>query len=152
MPITISNRNIGSGTGSLFTPLIANNPAFSVELLPVDGRLEQKPFAQDATTEIQAIKVGNMVHGKIVGSEKDITGKVVQINRANGQITSFKVISDGDDALLDPTTVVRAQEHGQDYETVGGVDANKLATGIANESHVMSYSSWLNESTKSQST
>lgn len=148
MPITISNRNVGSGNGSLMTPILANNPAFKVQILPVDGRLEQKPFAKDGTAEIDAIKVGQTVRGQILSSKKSVKGKVLQINRENGQIVSFKILDKaGKEALIDPTTTVRYTEHGQDDEYVGGPGfamSSDDEEDDANESlHVQSYSSWL---------
>ena len=150
MPITISNRNVGSGNGQLFVPLVANNPAFKVEIIPVDGRLEQKPFAKDDSGAINAIKVGQTIRGKIVNSDKKVTGKVLQIQQENGQITAYKVLTKGKEVLVDPTSATKSPEHGEDFETVGGIDANQLTNGVPNESHVLSYSSWLTESKKNK--
>lgn len=143
MPITISNRSVGSGNGSLMTPLLANNPTFKVEILPVDGRLEQQPSGKDGTTQIEAIRVGQAVRGQIVSSKKHVKGKVLQINQKNGEVVSFKVLdSDGEEVLLDPTTTLRYDEHGQDTEVVGnpgyGIDSDQ-----SNESVMPGYSDWL---------
>jgi hypothetical protein len=149
MPITISNRNVGSGNGSLMTPILANNPAFKVEILPVDGRLEQMPYAKDGSKEIEAIKVGQLVHGQILSSKKSVKGKVLQINQKNGQIVSYKVLDkDGKDRLLDPTTTVKYSEHGEDDETVGatayGIDNSDEEEEDSNESiRVHGYHNWL---------
>jgi len=147
MPITISNRNIGSGNGSLMVPLVQNNPAFSVALLPVDGRLEQQPGAKDGSPEINAIKVGDPVKGNILNSKKSIEGKVLQINRANSEVVSYKVLTDnGKEVLIDPTTTEKYADHGETGEVVGGVDANKFPNGVSNESsQVLSYNKWLVE-------
>ena len=150
MPITISNRNVGSGNGSLMTPILANNPAFKVEILPVDGRLEQKPFAKDGSREIEAVKVGDAVQGQIVNSKDTVKGKVLQINRQNGEIVSYKVLDkDGEDVLLDPTTVTRYSDHGEDGEAVGGAGYSIDNEDEASESfRVKGYHDWLAESGK----
>lgn len=147
MPITISNRNVGSGNGSMMVPLIANNPAFNVAILPVDGRMEQKPFAKNDTAQINAIKVGNTVRGTVVNTEKDVEGKVLQINRQNNQIVSYKILTGaGEEVLIDPTSASKKIEHGQDSEVVGGIDYNDVPQGVSNESHrVKNYHSWLAE-------
>jgi hypothetical protein len=152
MPITISNRNVGSGNGSLMTPLVANNPAFKVQILPVDGRLEQKPFAKNGSEEINAIKVGNSVRGDVVNSEKSVKGKVLQINRQNGEVVSYKVLTDeGEEVLIDPTSAVKYIEHGEEVEATGGIDVNKAVPKISNESlRVMSYENWLTECRRAQ--
>jgi hypothetical protein len=144
MPITISNRSVGSGNGSLMVPLVANNPAFKVEILPVDGRLEQKPFAKDGTKQIESIKVGNTVRGQIVSTKTDVRGRVLQINQANGQIVSYKVLTDdGEEVLLDPTTTVKYIDHGQEDSVVGG---NPNVSSPYNESRrILNYSEWLAE-------
>jgi hypothetical protein len=129
--------------------LVANNPAFKVEILPVDGRLEQKPFAKDGANQINSIKVGDSVRGHIVNGGGDVKGKVLQVNRQNGQVVSYKVLSDGgEEVLLDPTSTEKYIEHGEEVDVVGGIDVNDLPTnGVPNESHrVLNYSSWLNES------
>jgi len=152
MPITISNRNVGSGNGSLLTPILANNPAFKVQILPVDGRFEQKPGGKDGSAQIDAIKVGQAVRGQILSSKKSVKGKVLQINRQNGQIVSFKVLDkDGKEELLDPTTTVKFAEAGQNDEYVGGPgfainneDGEEDGDEDANESlRVQSYNQWL---------
>jgi len=152
MPIAISNRSISNGNGSLMVPLVANNPAFKVEILPVDGRLEQKPFAKDGSNEVNAIKVGNQVRGHIVNGGDEVKGRVLQINRQNGQVVSYKVLTTGgEEVLLDPSTTDKFIGHGEEVDVIGGIDVNDLPTnGVPNESHrVMSYSSWLNEARKS---
>ena len=147
MPITISNRNVGSGNGSLMIPLVQNNPAFSVALLPVDGRLEQKPGAKDGSAEINAIKVGDAVKGNILNSKKSVEGKVLQIIRANSEVTSYKVLTkSGEEVMIDPTTAEKFADHGESEDIVGGVDANKFPNGVSNESsQVLSYNNWLVE-------
>jgi len=147
MPITISNRNVGSGNGSLMVPLVQNNPAFSVEIIPVDGRLEQQPGAKDGSAEIKAIKVGDPIKGNILNSKKSVEGKVLQINRANSEVTSYKVLTgDRQEVLIDPTTAEKYDDHGETGEVVGGVDSNKFPNGVSNESsQVLSYNSWLVE-------
>lgn len=147
MPITLSNRNIGSGNGSLMIPLVQNNPAFSVAILPVDGRLEQQPGAKDGSSEINAIKVGDAVRGEVLNSKKSVEGKVLQIIRANSEVTAYKILTqDGEDEMIDPTTAEKYADHGQSDEIVGGVDANKFPNGVSNESsQVLSYNNWLSE-------
>jgi hypothetical protein len=145
MPITISNRNVGSGNGSMMIPLIANNPAFNVAILPVDGRMEQKPYAKNANAQINAIKVGNTVRGSIVNSDKDVEGKVLQINRQNNEVVSYKILTGtGEEVLIDPSSASKKIEHGQDTEVVGGINYNDVPQGVSNESQqVISYQSWM---------
>lgn len=148
MPITISNRNVGSGNGSLMVPLVANNPAFKVAILPVDGRLEQVPSAKDGSNEINAIRVGNEIQGEVVNGGKKVSGKVLQINRQNNEIVSYKIIDkDGEEVMVDPTTAVKSDTHGEEVATIGGIDANP--PGVSNENYaVKSFDNWLSESSK----
>ena len=151
MPVTISNRNVGSGNGSLMVPLVANNPAFKVEILPVDGRLEQKPFAKDGTREIESIKVGDLVRGEIVNSSKNVKGKVLQINRQNGEIVSYKILDeDGEEALLDPTTAQKFVDHGQESGSTDSPEVHKNQQGLYGESYqVKTFESWISENASS---
>lgn len=148
MPITLSNRNIATGNGSLMIPLIANNPAFKVALLSVDGRLEQVPSAKDGSAEINAIRVGTEIQGEAVSSGKKVKGKVLQINRENSQVVSYKIIDgQGKEAIVDPTTAVKIGAYGEEVANIGGIDANP--SGVSNESYnVKSFKSWLSENCK----
>jgi len=133
MPTGIANRNMGSGglVGSEITTSLSGSSVFKVKLLSVDGRLEQKPFSKDDSSRINSIKVGDLVKGSPLGKSGTESGRVLQINQANDEIVSYKVLTDdGKDILIDPTTITKNQESEQAHES----------------SHVMSYNSWLNES------
>jgi hypothetical protein len=146
MPVAISNRNIGSGNGSLMVPIVANNPAFKVEILPVDGRLEQKPFAKDGSSTINAIKIGDGVRGDVVNSKETVEGKVLQINRQNGEIVSYKVLTaDGDEVLLDPTTTDKYIEHGEEVEAGAGIEVSNTGPRFEESHKVLGYDKWLYE-------
>jgi hypothetical protein len=129
-------------------PLVANNPAFKVEILPVDGRLEQKPFAKDGSKQIESIKVGDAVRGDVVNSSKNVKGKVLQINQQNGEIVSYKVLSkDGEEVLIDPTTAVKFLDHGQESDSTESPEVHKNQPGLYGESYqIKTYESWLSES------
>jgi hypothetical protein len=136
------------------TPLVANNPAFKVQILPVDGRLEQQPFAKNGSAEINSIKVGDSIKGDVINSDVSIVGKVLQINRQNGEIVSYKILSDdGKNELVDPTSALKYMDHGEEIEATGGIDVNKVVPKISNESlQVLSYATWLLESQRLQNT
>lgn len=126
--------------------LIPNIPAFKMQILPIDGRLEQTPFAKDGSAEINSIKVGDQVQGQPVNSKDVVKGRVLQINQQNGQIVSYKVLStDSEELLLDPTSTAKYNGHGEDTDAVGGIDVN----ASHNESfQVMNYALWLAENKK----
>jgi hypothetical protein len=119
MPLDFTSRNIAAGGASPYIPLITNNPAFQVKITPMDGRLEQKPNQTKDTAEQNKIKIGDTVRGEEVSGTKKrgerVIGRVIAIEMEDGAITGYKVINQkGDDMILDPTTTVKMDEHGED--------------------------------------
>ncbi len=119
MPIDYTNRNIIAGGASPYIPLITNNPAFQVEIVPLDGRLEQKPGQKSDTQQQKAIKIGDTVRGEIVSkTEKNsdrVMGKVLAIEVDNGSVTGYKVMTvRGKEVIMDPSTAVKINLHGED--------------------------------------
>ena len=119
MPIDYTNRNITAGGSSPYIPLITNNPAFQVEIIPLDGRLEQKPNSKDGTQQQKAIKIGDTIRGEVVNKAEKrgerVMGKVLAIEVANGSITGYKVMTvRGKDTIVDPSTAVKIDLHGED--------------------------------------
>jgi hypothetical protein len=120
-------------------PIVANNPAFKVKIIPVDGRFEQKPNAQSDAAQQEAIGVGDYISGEEVSKTKKrgrtAAGKVLQVLKNNEDVYAYKILdSKGKEVLIDPTTATKEDMNGQ----VG-----------ANESYVLSYENWLVESRKS---
>lgn len=118
MPIDYTNRNITAGGSSPYIPLITNNPAFQVEIIPLDGRLEQKPSHTDDKKQQDAIKISDTVRGEVVSKAEKrgerVMGKVLAINVDNGSITGYKVMTvRGKEALVDPSTAVKIDLHGE---------------------------------------
>ena len=116
-----------------------------MEILPVDGRLEQKPFAKDGSSQINSIKVGNTIRGTEVNTQEKVEGKVLQINRQNNQVVSYKVLSgEGKEVLVDPSSASKKAEHGQDTEIIGGINYNDVPQGVSNESYAraLNYEDW----------
>ena len=67
-------------SGNQFTPIVTNNGAFNVKIVPLDGKMEEKPNQKvDAQAETR-IKVGDMISGEEVKTERKIIGKVVAID------------------------------------------------------------------------
>lgn len=144
---------MASGGNPLITPIIANNPAFKVNIVPIDGRLEQKPGAGDSTAQQVAIKVGDTIKGEMLSQTREhgeqVIGKVVAIDKDNDQILGFVVITTkGEEVTIDPTTAQKAYTNG---ETSPGrymePDMDKQVDFVAFEG-LMSYSQWLAESKK----
>jgi hypothetical protein len=119
MPINYTSRNIVAGGASPYIPLITNNPAFQVEIVPLDGRLEQKPGQKSDAAQQKAIKIGDTIRGEIVSHTKKsgdrVMGKVLAIEIDNGSITGYKVMTvRGKEVLVDPSTAVKIDLHGED--------------------------------------
>ena len=119
MPLDYTSRNIVAGGASPYIPLITNNPAFQVKITPLDGRLEQKPNQAKDTAAENKIKIGDTVRGEEVSQTKKrgerAIGRVIAIEMEDGVITGYKVINQkGDDMMLDPTTTIKMDLHGED--------------------------------------
>jgi hypothetical protein len=145
---------MASGGNPLITPIIANNPAFKVNIVPIDGRLEQKPGAKDGAAEQAAIKVGDTIKGEVLSQTREhgehVVGKVVAIDQDNDQIIGFRVVTtDGEEVTIDPTTAQKAYTNGESTPNrYMEPDMDKQVDFVAFES-MMSYSEWLAESKKS---
>jgi len=143
MPLTLTGRSINTGNLSPMVPIVANNPAFKVAILPMDGRFEQKAGMQkgDAATQ-NAVKIGDYISGETVRDDKEpgkkVAGKVLQVLKNNQDIYAYKILdADGEDALVDPTSVSRQQPNGDG-------DSNESAI------YVKSYENWLSENRSSK--
>jgi hypothetical protein len=138
MPVTFSGRSVNTGNLSPMIPIVANNPAFKVRIVPVDGRMEQKPNALPDRDQQEAINIGDYISGEEVSKTRKngraAAGKVVQVLKNNENIYAYKILdADGKEVLIDPTTAAKEEAE----KPVG-----------ANESYVLSYESWLSESRK----
>jgi hypothetical protein len=145
MPEPVS-RSIGSGFASPAYPVIANNPAFKVEILPLSNRFEQENSAKPNTKEMGEIKVGEMIRGEISGGTdqktKQVEGRVVAIDQEDETVLSFRVVTkDGDEVNIDPTTASKIDGHPEDF-------AQEDEPGDTYENRIMNYSQWLAESKK----
>ena len=140
MPITLTGRSINTGNLSPMVPIVANNPAFKVAIVPVDGRYEEKAGLQKSDrTEQEAVKIGDYISGEVVSDTKKkgkkVAGKVLQVLKNNQDIYGYKILdSEGDEVVVDPTTAVKQDHNGQ---------------AGANESFVLTYENWLAESRNS---
>jgi len=119
MPLDYTSRNITSGGASPYIPLITNNPAFQVEIVPLDGRMEQKPNQKSDAAQQNAVQVGDTVRGEILSKGavrgKNVMGKVLAVETDGGSITGYKIIDQrGREVVLDPTTVTKSNVHGED--------------------------------------
>jgi len=137
MPITLTGRSINTGNLSPMIPIVANNPAFKVQILPVDGRNEQKAGLQKQdTAEQNAVKIGDYISGEEVSDTrkkgKKVAGKVLQVLKNNQDIYAYKILdAGGEEVLVDPTTCAKEDHNGQMN---------------ASENFVLSYETWLSES------
>jgi len=140
MPLDYGSRNIIAGGSSPYIPLITNNPAFQVEIVPMDGRLEQKPNQKDDTQQQVAIKIGDTIRGEVVSSTRQagekVLGRVLQVVEDGGEVTAYKVITKrGKEVMVDPTTATKIQVHGESLP--GSPDTNPNF-----ESRVMLFEEW----------
>jgi hypothetical protein len=145
MPEPVS-RSIGSGFASPAYPIIANNPAFKVEILPLSNRFEQENNAKPNTKEMGEIKIGDMIRGDVSGgtdtSTEQVEGRVVAIDQEDETVLSFRVVTeDGDEVNIDPTTASKVDGHPEDF-------ADSDQPGDTYENRIMSYDQWLAESKK----
>jgi hypothetical protein len=142
MPITFAGRSISTGNLSPMIPIVTNNPAFQVKILPVDGRNEEKAGLQKPDDKEQAaVKIGDYIAGEVVSDTKKkgkkVAGKVTQVLKNNQDIYGYKILdTEGKEVVIDPTTVVIQDPNGHQ--------------GDANESYVLTYENWLAESRSSK--
>ena len=145
MPLDYTSRNIVAGGASPYIPLITNNPAFQVEIVPLDGRLEQKPN-QTKDARLGKIAVGDSVRGEEISKNrkngKQHIARVIGIEQNNGQITAYKAITQrGVEVLFDPTTVTKMDIHGEDPNPMTAPQTQLEAYTPANR--VMLYEQWI---------
>jgi hypothetical protein len=139
-------RSIGSGFASPAYPVVANNPAFKVEIIPLDNRLEQSNNAKSNAGELEEIKVGENIRGEIMhgtkSKGKSVEGKVVSIDQDGETVLAFRVVTkDGEEVNIDPTTASKVDGHPEDF-------AQQDEPGNTYENRILSYSQWLAESRK----
>ena len=136
MPITLTGRSINTGNLSPMVPIVANNPAFKVAIVPIDGRYEEKAGLQKSDrAEQDAVKIGDYIAGEVASDTKKrgkkVAGKFLQVLKNNQDIYGYKILDGtGNEVVVDPTTAVKQDHNGQ---------------AGANESYVLTYESWLAE-------
>lgn len=135
-------------SGNQFTPIVTNNGAFNVKIVPLDGGMEEKPNQKVDAQAKTEIKVGDMISGEEVKTEKKAIGKVVAIDIEDGHKVGFKILDDeGKEVVLDPSTVSK-------HDTNNGKDLpNKQPAPAVGESfipesksstRVMNFEDWSN--------
>ena len=157
MPLSYNNRSYNSAGNSLLTPIITNNPAFSVQIIPVDGRLEQKPNVKSGDAQFMAIKIGDIIRGKeMSGSDQttpDIIGRVTHIEEdSNGEILHYVVLSkEGKEVDIDPSTAQEHYDNGEPNPNVAPAMSGGTtpASSRAYENRLMNFAEWLSESNQS---
>jgi hypothetical protein len=145
MPLDYTSRNIVAGGASPYIPLITNNPAFQVEIVPLDGRLEQKPN-QTKDARLGKIAVGDTVRGEELSRTRkkgaQHIARVIGIEQENGEITAYKVITQrGKEKLLDPTTTTKMDLHGEDPVPMTAPQTQLEAYAPVNK--VLLYEQWI---------
>ena len=138
MALNYGNRNLTAGSNSPYIPLVADNPAFKVAIIPVDGRFEEKPNAADGRAEQEAIKVGETIRGEVLSKSKTagekVLGRVLMVEETEGNITAYKILDqDGKTRMVDPTTAVVVSANTTDV----GIDTNAVT-----EHRVMLFEEW----------
>lgn len=146
MPLEPGSRNIVAGGASPYIPLVTNNPAFQVEIIPMDGTLEEKPRQKDGRKEIESIKIGDIVRGEEVSRTrkrgKQVLGRVLQVNMEDGGVVSYKIITQrGKEVLLDPTTATKIDVNGEDPSPMSAPQTQ--LEGYEPTERVLLYEQWL---------
>jgi len=141
MPYVSSGRSISTGNGSPMIPIVANNPAFKVQILPVDGALEERPRAKPDTGNQEAIKIGDYIYGECLSDTRErgeeAAGKVLVVLQSGQEITGYKILDkNSKEVVIDPTTATRDDHNGQTDDVV-----EKTV-------FVKTYENWLIESRK----
>ena len=145
MPEPVS-RSIGSGFASPVYPVISNNPALKVEIIPLGNNFEQPNSAKPNTQEVGEIKVGDMIRGEIAGGTKEetkqIEGRVIGIDQQDQEVFAFRVVTvNGEEVNVDPTTASKIDGHPDDF-------AKETQPGSTYERRILSYQDWLAESNR----
>lgn len=123
MPLDPGSRNIGAGGANPAIPLITNNPAFQVKIIPLDGGLEHKPNQKDDRANQESIKIGDVVRGEEVSRAKkrgkNVLGRVLQVELKDGGVVSYKIMTQrGKQVFLDPTTTTKIDLNGENPSPV----------------------------------
>ena len=131
-------------SGNQFTPIVTNNNAFSVKIVPLDGGMEEKPN-KDVSQSKDKPKVGDTVSGEEVKTEKKVVGKIVAIQTDDNHVTGYKVLNkDGEEVIVDPSTAVKHNTN--DGSEVGSKSSNtameSLDTVLKSSSLVKSFNEW----------
>ena len=145
MPLDPGSRTITAGGASPYIPLITNNPAFQVKIVPLDGGLEQKPNQKDDRSNQEAVKIGDVIRGEEVSGTKKrgkgVLGRVLQVDMNGGEIVSYKVITQrGKQVLVDPTTATKIDLNGEDPEPSSGPQTQ--LEGYEPTAKVLLYEQW----------
>lgn len=141
MPEPVS-RSIGSGFASPAYPVIANNPAFKVAIIPLDNRMEQSNNAKPDNKEAGKIKTGDMIAGEVMGGSKEkaehVEGRVVAIDQEDETILAIKIVTtDGKEVKVDPTTATKVNIYLPDFAK---------QPGTAYENRLLTYTEFVAES------
>lgn len=117
MPLDGARRHIATGSQSPAIPLITNNPVFQVGIIPLDGRMEQKPNQKDDTAQQLSIKIGDTIRGEEVSQTRKkgaaVIGKVLQVQLEDGAVSAYKIITQrGKEVFVDPSTSTKIKLHG----------------------------------------
>ena len=145
MPLDYGSRNIVAGGSSPYIPLITNNPAFQVKIVPLDGRMEQKPNQKGDADQQKAVQVGDTVRGEELSKGrirgKNVIGRVIAIETDAGSITGYKIIDQrGHDVILDPTTTTKIDLNGED--PIPQTAPQTQLENYSPENSVMLYEEW----------
>jgi len=130
--------------GNQFTPIVTNNNAFSVKIVPLDGAMEEKPNQKvDAQAETR-VKVGDMVSGEVVKSGEKKIGKVVAIQQEDGEIVGYKILDDeGKEIILDPSTTNKFNKNdGSENPAEKSVVGESLS--LKSSTFIPSFDDWRN--------
>jgi len=119
MPLDYTSRNMSAGGASPYIPMITNNPAFQVEIIPMDGRLEQKPGQAKNNNDANTIGVGDTIRGETLsGTSKKgekVIGKIVAVETDNNTVTGYKILDkSGKEVVVDPSTATKMELNGED--------------------------------------
>jgi len=145
MPLDYTSRNIAAGGASPYIPLATNNPAFQVEIIPMDGRLEQKPDAKSGAGQISAIGVGDTIRGEEVSGTREkgkrAMGRVVAVEKDNESITGYKILgANGKEIIVDPSSAVKVDVNGED--PVPTAQQTQQLEKYTPQNRVMLYEHW----------
>jgi hypothetical protein len=133
-------------SGNNFTPIVTNNNAFSVKIVPLDGKMEEVPN-KDVEKNKDTLKVGDMISGEEVKTEKKVIGKIVAIETDDNHVVGYKVLDkDGEEVIIDPSTAVKHETN--DGSEVGSKSSTNTSESsipvLKSSSLVKSFNEWTN--------